>query len=103
MTIQEAIKSGRPFKRKSSNDPCWLVVTTVNLPGLLGYESNEDGGEAPISETHASDILAEDWIVKPDFESLVELIHELLNGRNPEDLTARARELLRQVPTRETE
>jgi hypothetical protein len=54
MTIQEAIKSGKPFKRKH-----WGIYFWVNEDYSI---TNEYGTNIPLH--YADDILADDWEVK---------------------------------------
>jgi len=55
MTIQEAIKSGKPFKRIIFSDYKWLFVNGAIICDLLsGQQIHID----------AVDILAKDWEIK---------------------------------------
>lgn len=58
MTIQEAIKSGKPFRRK--DDDCWLFFSPSGTLCL-----DRDGKISEYGVTEIEDIVADDWIVKP--------------------------------------
>ncbi len=61
MTIQEAIKSGKPFKRENEeyNDR-WFYISPS---GVMRSEHN--GSMTPVGgvSLNAKDILADDWVV----------------------------------------
>lgn len=66
MTIQEAIKSGKPFKRSY-----WTVWMTVRfshefgLPQSLFYVTGQEEEElSGLTHVTAGDILADDWEIK---------------------------------------
>lgn len=62
MTIQEAIKSGKPFKRNG-----WDKWYFISPSGRIYCEPNENArviAKESVS-TNANDILAEDWETKP--------------------------------------
>ena len=60
MTIQEAIRSGKPFRRKSwADENMWMVVDRARFSWAftstgMGYFTSLD----------PSDVLADDWEVK---------------------------------------
>ena len=54
MTLQEAIKTGKPFRRKGWN--YWLVLDVANYITRAGTYLN--------AEFKAEDILADDWEIK---------------------------------------
>jgi hypothetical protein len=58
MTIQEAIKSGKPFKRPNWTQECWTLTDDIFFfeRGIVNFESAEKFSPA--------DILAEDWEIK---------------------------------------
>ena len=58
MNIQEAIKSGKPFKRKEWDNYDWLFV---NPQGNICVWGEDQGEWNPLD---AEDILATDWEVK---------------------------------------
>lgn len=70
MTIQEAIKSGKPFKREKDPYNIYYIVKNNRL-----YDSYEDWSEdemklrwtepeySGFEHLNAEDILADDWIV----------------------------------------
>ena len=58
MNIQEAIKSGKPFKRER-----WVVGGWIyNNDGVFEYLTG--GVDEPANEFFVEDILADDWEVK---------------------------------------
>jgi hypothetical protein len=60
MTIQEAIKSGKPFKRSIDSD--WLV-TTKGLPDIEhNFIIKQESGV--VQGLFVEDCLADDWEVK---------------------------------------
>jgi hypothetical protein len=61
VNIQQAILSGRPFKRFGENDSEYLIVNEEGRIVLLAYEENPDlfGGDDSLS-FKASDMLTED-------------------------------------------
>lgn len=59
MTIQEAIKTGKPFKRRTWVKNAWTVI----FGDVFDYENKYHPSDAPDVFT-VSDILAEDWEVK---------------------------------------
>jgi hypothetical protein len=64
MTIQEAMKSGRPFKRKTEQETLckyWIKII-VNNDGVLCFDTKEFGWHNALS---LNDILATDWEIKP--------------------------------------
>ena len=58
MTIQEAIKSGKPFKRPTWSKECWTLANDIFYfeQGKVKYEQANTFCPA--------DILADDWEVK---------------------------------------
>ncbi len=60
MNIQEAIKSGKPFKRQSFSETSWIILTE-NV--ALGYVY-ENGCLMEDDMFPTKDFLAEDWEVK---------------------------------------
>lgn len=66
MTIQEAIKSGKPFKRKAYAHWSWIVVRTdggADDAGELRFRVLATGHSA---ELWPVAILADDWELKED-------------------------------------
>lgn len=61
MTIQEAIKSGKPFKRKSYKT--WLITYTPILGDDLEFYTEDKKTDVIIFPVA---ILADDWEVKND-------------------------------------
>ena len=59
MTIQEAIKSGRPFKRPHYEN--WLVIDELNNKIWFSINKGKGGFFPSFS---AEDLLANDWIVQ---------------------------------------
>lgn len=59
MTIQEAIKSGKPFKRK--NESAWMFYES--LEHILRH-SLSNGNYGMMLNLFPSDILADDWEIK---------------------------------------
>ena len=81
MTIQDAIRSGKPFRRSikatrfSKDYPLgievpvwrWIVSTEENFPALqLRYSANhpENIDRTEVVALNATDILADDWELK---------------------------------------
>ncbi len=56
MTIQDAVKSGKPFKRKDWFDECYIYVDSC-------HELIDESDAEPTILTD-DDILADDWEVK---------------------------------------
>ena len=58
MTIQEAIESGKPFKRPKWTNECWTLADDIFFfeEGKVEFESAEKFSPA--------DILAEDWEIR---------------------------------------
>jgi hypothetical protein len=58
MTIQEAIKSGKPFKRPLWTEECWTCASDIFFfeQGRVEYESAD--------KFVPDDILANDWEIK---------------------------------------
>ena len=61
MTIQEAIKSGKPFRRP--NHGFWITIFQNRFYVYL--EPSMQTGEQIIAEIHPTAVLATDWEVKP--------------------------------------
>ena len=59
MTIQEAIKSGRPFKRPHYEN--WLVIDELN--NKIWFSINKGRGRF-LPSFSAEDLLADDWKIK---------------------------------------
>ena len=84
MTIQEAIKSGKPFKRNKHTG--FIVCSTKRAvdgfddPSLPLLWIDSDGGKYGELRLRLDDILANDWEVKDD--SAV----ERLKQQNPNNL-----------------
>jgi hypothetical protein len=59
MIIQEAIKSGRPFKRPNWTGECWTLADDIFYfeQGRVEFEK--------ANQFIPADILADDWEVKP--------------------------------------
>ena len=58
MTIQEAIKSGKPFKKKDSSE--WLVVSHNKQFIVYDYDNDR------VYDLWIYEILADDWIVREE-------------------------------------
>lgn len=65
MTIQQAIKTGKPFRRKDRQD-LWTFV--LPLSGMLATESVNDDDTVSFyaASFRAESLLATDWEVKDD-------------------------------------
>jgi len=57
MTIQEAIKSEKPFRRAS----CFPFMTLIILDGYICWEENKEKAILP-----AKDFLKDDWVISED-------------------------------------
>lgn len=67
MNIVEALKSGKPFRRKSMMTKIhwWTEIYDDNYqPFLFGYKTTTDEGCRTV--VTSEDILADDWEVKED-------------------------------------
>lgn len=62
MTIQEAIKSGKPFRRPIWVKDVWLVIIHF-IPYYI--DGLKEGYYTEQTDFNVSDILADDWEVKP--------------------------------------
>lgn len=60
MTTQEAIKSGKHFRRKE-----WGIWCTITLWLDAGHLQIIEERTGDIVEPYVADILAEDWEIKP--------------------------------------
>ncbi len=69
LTIQEAIKSGKRFRRKVISDIDWYIMSHSNY-GLSLLSSNKADNNYPLDR---EDILASDWEVEPEPEQKIEL------------------------------
>lgn len=59
MTIQEAIQSGKPLKRRS-----WTIWCSINADDILIHEKTEHPlSQRPVT-LYSEDILATDWETK---------------------------------------
>ena len=63
MTIQEAIKSGKPFKRSGWMESMWAIVDWDDNEWL--HPDGSGGVYYHPDELTPQDILATDWEVKP--------------------------------------
>ena len=63
MTIQEAIKSGKPFKRKGWREEMFAIAELDDDEWL--FADGSGGVYYHPDELTPQDILAEDWEVKP--------------------------------------
>lgn len=65
MTIQEAMKSGKPFKRKDDEDVRWIVKRGHKL-FITHKPSDENQYSYRPTTFKMVDILADDWEIKED-------------------------------------
>lgn len=65
MTIQEALRSGKPFKRLEWNE--WFVIGAFDFPYSLDIEDQPVGPGLIIA---ASDLLASDWVVREKYSGM---------------------------------
>ena len=63
MTIQEALKSGKPFKRPHQFE--WTVYVSDKHNGWFYDEKDPDMGSTSL-DLYYEDLLADDWVVKAD-------------------------------------
>ncbi|HEU0294601.1 MAG TPA: hypothetical protein VFR47_17810 [Anaerolineales bacterium] len=74
MNIQEAIKSGKPFRRRGWGDGHIYIVQQLNVT-VLTIESSPD-----ISiELEVQDILADDWYTRDDLHEAYALQNQLFH------------------------
>jgi hypothetical protein len=74
MNIQEAIKSGKPFRRRGWGDGHIYIVQQLNLT-VLTIESSPD-----ISiELEVQDILANDWYTREGVHEAYELQNQVFH------------------------
>lgn len=67
VTIQEAIKSGRPFKRQSFSETSWIILIENVALGYVyenGYLMDDDMFPMKWNILGIDDFLAEDWEVR---------------------------------------